>query len=150
MWFAARPGPPRPTTVIVADQRVRVKRRRPELPPGPNGSRGNPYEHARWVKDWRTAGANAAIQHLMPSLSRVRISAVLHRRALGTADEDNDRARLKPLVDGLRDAGVIPKDTRSHVVWGDVTEERAGPDGPGVVLIVEALEREAPGDGAEE
>lgn len=48
--------------------------------------------------------------------------------------------RLAPLIDGLRDAGVIAKDTRRFVTWGTVTEERAGPDGPGVLLIVEALE----------
>lgn len=76
----------------------------------------------------------------MPTLERVRISAVMERRSLGVADEDNDRSRLKPLVDGLRDAGVIANDTRGFVEWGTVTERRAGPDGPGVLLIVEALE----------
>jgi hypothetical protein len=67
---------------------------------------------------------------------------------LGTADEDNDRARIKPALDGLRDAGVIRIDTRGYVVWGEVTEQRAGPLGLGVLLIVEALEpAEPPGDG---
>ncbi len=146
LWFAARLGPPRKVTVIVSGQRVRMKRRRLELPPGPNGSRGNPFGHAAWVKVWRQAGAQAAIAHRMPTLDRVRISATFHRRAIGTADEDNDRARCKPLVDGLRDAGVIANDTRGYVVYGDCTEERAGVDGPGILLIVEAL---APAAGAE-
>jgi hypothetical protein len=144
LWLPARYGPSRPATVTVAGERIRVKRKSLELPPGPNGSRGNPYGHARWVKEWRQAAKDAATAYRMPSLNRVRISAVLYRRALGTADEDNDRARLKPLVDGLRDAGVIPKDTRDHVAWGSVTEERAdGPLGYGVLLIIEEI---APAD----
>jgi hypothetical protein len=129
-------GPARLATVTLAGVKVRVKRRRLELPPGPNGSRGNPLAHARWVKVWRTEAKKQAQSLGLGTLSRVRISAVIYRRALGTADEDNDRARLKPAVDGLRDAGVIRNDTRGFVEWGTVTEER----GPmGVLLILEPM-----------
>ena len=140
LWFAARLGPLRKKTVTVDGVKVTVKVRLKELPPGPNGSRGNPFGHAAWVKEWRRAGANAAIAHRMPDLGRVRISAVFYRRAIGQADEDNDRTRCKPLVDGLRDAGVLKNDTRGFVVYGPCTEARAGSEGPGILLTIESLE----------
>lgn len=136
LWFAVRLGPWRKVGKGVAARKVR----RMEMPPGPNGSRGNPFGHAKWVAEWREASWTMAKAAGYPPMQRVRLSAVFRRRALGTADEDNDRARLKPLVDGLRDAKVIPNDTRGYVEWGEVTEEHAGPEGPGVLLIVEALE----------
>lgn len=46
------------------------------------------------------------------------------------------RARLKPLIDGLRDAGVIANDTRGFIEHGPVTEERGF---VGVLLIVEEV-----------
>lgn len=137
LWFAARLGPWRTTRKTVAGIRMKAKTRRMEFPPGPNGSRGNPFGHAAWVKEWRAAAKSAAWMHLMPSLERARISAIVYRRAIGTADEDNDRSRCKPLVDGLRDAGVIKGDTRKFVTYGLCTEQRAGADGPGILLIVE-------------
>jgi hypothetical protein len=42
--------------------------------------------------------------------------------------------------DRLRDAKVIRKDTRDVVTYGPCTEERAGADGPGVLLIVEEID----------
>jgi hypothetical protein len=135
LWFAVRWGPWR--TVKVDGGKTRA--RRLEMPPGPNGPRGNHFAHAQWVREWREAAWGMAEAAGYPPMERVRISAIFRRRALGTADEDNDRARLKPLVDGLRDAKIIPNDTRGHVVWGSVTEERADADGPGVLLIVEPL-----------
>lgn len=137
LWFPARLRA-RKRVRTVNGERVTDRVKAPQLPPGPNGSRGNPIAHAKWVKVWRDAACEAAAD--IPFCGRIRVSSVMRRRAIGTADEDNDRARLKPLVDGLRDAGVIRKDTRGHVVYGPCSEERAGPEGPGVLLIVEALE----------
>lgn len=107
------------------------------MPPGPN-ARPNYHARARVTRYWRECAAVYA-RHVyqVPPLPRVRLSAVFFRRTIGVADEDNDRARLKPLVDGLRDAGVIPNDTRGFVEWGAVTEVRGH---PGVRLIVEAIE----------
>lgn len=139
LWFPARLGPPRKRDRTIAGHRVKVKVRGLELPPGPNGSRGNPYEHARWSKEWRAEAKRQAESGGLPRMDRVRISAVFRRRALNVADEDNDRARCKPLLDGLRDAGVIAKDTRKYVEWGTCTEQRAGADGPGLLLIVEEI-----------
>lgn len=101
-------------------------------PPGPNDSM--PLRERLTSKVyWRQAAAERIRIQQIPKLGRVKLSAVFYRRALGVADEDNDRARLKPIVDGLVRAGVLPKDTRVFVVWGDVTEER-GPDGLALVI----------------
>lgn len=149
LWLPARHGPWRKSWHKVGGVRVPTKVRRLELPPGPNGSRGNPYAHAAWVKEWRQAALDAAFAQVWMHLDdpgawqppeRVRISAVLFRRALGTADPDNDIARLKPILDGLRDARVLRKDTYGGVEIAPPREERAGADGPGVLLIVEELE----------
>jgi hypothetical protein len=107
------------------------------MPPSPN-ARLHYMARARSAKAWRQ---RARLYHVLlgariPPLERVRITATLTRRTLGRADEDNDRARLKPLVDGLVDAGVIPNDTRGHIEWGPCLEAKGA---PGVVLVVEAL-----------
>ena len=103
------------------------------MPPSPN-ARLHYMARARSAKHWRQLAALTAQREHVPPMPRVRVSAVLTRRRLGLADEDNDRARVKPIVDGIVDAGVISRDTRGHVEWGDVTEQRGA---PGVVLIVE-------------
>lgn len=88
------------------------------------------------VRKWRTAGYNAAKSAGIPACGRIRLSAVFYRRNLGVADEDNDRSRLKNVVDGVVKAGAVAKDTRAYVEWGECREEH-GPRG--FALIVEAL-----------
>lgn len=116
------------------------------MPPNPN-ARLHYMARARSAKHWRRL---ASLYHVLlgeriPPQQRVRLSLVFTRRTLGRADEDNDRARAKNLVDGLIDAGVIPNDTRGHIEWGPCTEEK-GP--PGVRLIIEALAAGAENGGA--
>lgn len=109
-----------------------------------DGMPANDNERRRWhwtrrhTEDtsWKAAVVYACKELGIPAMQRVRLSAVVFRRALWVADESNDRARLKPLEDGLVLAGVVPNDTRGHVEWGSVTEARGK---PGVVLVVEAL-----------
>jgi hypothetical protein len=131
LWFPARLGPPRRRKV----KGISVRTRRPELPPTQN-DRLHHFVKARWVKEWRDAAGWAAVQRRLPTLQRVRISAVIYRRAIGTADASNDLERLKPLVDGLVDAGVVPDDKRLYVEYGAV-EERRGDHG--ILLIVEEV-----------
>lgn len=90
----------------------------------------------RDTKRWREQAAISARAQGIPKLQRVRLSAVFYRSRIGLADEDNDRGRLKHVVDGLVRAGLLPNDTRAFVEWGDVTEER-GPTG--FALVIEAL-----------
>lgn len=104
-------------------------------PPSPN-ARLHHMSKARLTKYWREQSAWRCKIAAIPPLERIKVSAVIVRRSLGVADEDNDRARLKPITDGIVDAGVIPNDRRGCIVWGDVTEER-GPKG--LRVTVEAI-----------
>lgn len=104
-------------------------------PPSPN-TRMTLRERMHWRKHWRETVRLSAERAAIPPLKRVRLSAVFYRRALGVADEDNDRARLK-CIDGLIRAGVLPKDTRKYVEWGEVSEER-GPTG--FALVIERVD----------
>ena len=105
------------------------------MPLSPNDSRPL-RERIAAKKEWREASGERAVMLRIPRLGRVKLSAVFYRRSLGVADEDNDRARLKPILDGLVRARVIPKDTRTFVQWGEVREER-GPTG--LALVIEAV-----------
>ncbi|HLH24819.1 MAG TPA: hypothetical protein VK066_20040 [Chloroflexota bacterium] len=106
------------------------------MPPNLLNARLIPQARARITAEWRARAYVEARLARIPPLARVRLSAVFTRRALNVADPDGDMARLKPLADGLRDAGVIHNDTRRFVEWGPVTEEHGR---PGVRLIVEEL-----------
>ena len=92
---------------------------------------------AREVGRWRREAAE--LGKYIGRHQRIRVSAVVYRARLGVADESGDAERLKPLVDGLVDARVVPNDTRKHVEYGPVTEARAVEYGRGVELIVEVL-----------
>jgi hypothetical protein len=92
------------------------------MPPSPNDKMGFRAK-AKATKEWRQMACLKAKQVGVPSMEKVKLSAVFTRRNLGVADEDNDHGRLKPIVDGLRDAGVIKNDTRGYVVWGAIDEE---------------------------
>jgi hypothetical protein len=142
LWFPARLGPKHKRKRTVNGVKVEVRVKVPELPPGPNGSRGNPIAHGQWVKGWRESArdiARAAVGEIEP-LRRARVTAIMRRTRIGQADPDNDMARCKPLLDGLRDAKVLRRDTYQAVELGQISEERAGAEGPGVLLIVEELE----------
>lgn len=133
LWLPAMPGPPRKVVKVIGGVKFTARVRRPELPPSPN-DRMHFRTKAPVVKAWRDAARDAAKAADIPNLARIRFSAVIYRTRLGHADEDNDRARCKFLLDGLRDAGVIANDTRGFIEHGPVTEEK----GPvGVLLIVE-------------
>lgn len=106
------------------------------IPPGPNGG-GRLKDRIAAKKHWHDVVGGRVVLQRIPKLGRVRLSAVFYRRAVGVADEDNDRSRLKWVVDSLVRAGVLPKDTRTFVEWGSVTEEH-GPTG--FALVIERLD----------
>ena len=108
------------------------------LPPGPN-ARLHWSERYRLAQQWKTAAYLLARSHRIPRVERLRLSIVVYRRRLGTADPDNDWARVKPAVDGIVAAGVVPSDTYRYVEIGGVREER-GPEG--LLLILEEIPQE--------
>jgi hypothetical protein len=96
-------------------------------------------ERRRWLETTRRICETADI----PFLGRIRVSSTFQRRrityrppvgesifsALGRgrgADEDNDRASLKRVIDGIVAAGIVPDDNRN---WIEIAppEEQKGP-----------------------
>ncbi len=105
------------------------------MPPGPN-ARLHFRHRARITRAWREQAGVLVRLAGIPPLGRIRLAAIFYRRRLGVADWDNDVARLKPALDGIVAAGVIPTDTRAFVEWGTVEEQRGA---PGVELIIEEV-----------
>ena len=119
------------------------------LPANDNARRSMHFmTRAKHDREWHDRVLLQVLEVHMPrriddagGLTKIRVSAVFYHPRLGVADPDNDRARLKPVIDGLVHAGVIRRDTYDHVdLNGPCTEER-GPSG--FRLIVEDLSREA-------
>lgn len=73
-------------------------------------------KRARVTKAWREAAAWRAIAGKLPiGLSRVSITASVHRADNRRADAHNRLPTIKAAIDGLVDAGVIPDDNDSIV-----------------------------------
>jgi crossover junction endodeoxyribonuclease RusA len=80
-----------------------------------NGARGNHYAHARQVKQVRRQAAFLAQQAKIPPLARCTIELHYAPRDRRDRDPHNLVATLKPIEDGIVDAGVVPKDTPEFV-----------------------------------
>lgn len=138
LFFPALPGPVRKRKRVLDGSSITTREKRPELPPTKN-DRLHWRVRAKLTAQWREAAYLRAKAAEIPQLARVRISAVIHRRVVGRADEDNDRARLTALTDGLKLAGVMPDDRRKYVEYGSVTEQAWDARGLGITIIVEEL-----------
>jgi crossover junction endodeoxyribonuclease RusA len=90
-----------------------------EFPPGMRLLNENNRLHwapkAELIADLRRAGWALAKQHKVPRLERARIDAVYHPRTRTRCDSTNWAPTYKALVDGLRDAGVLPDDDHTHL-----------------------------------
>lgn len=139
LFFAARPELPAALRGVTASGKPR--RAPPRLPPNINERRAlGRHSERKLVAYWRgLVPMEVRRQHGMRLLERARISAVIYRRSLGVADASGDAERIKPLVDGLVDAKVLKNDRRREVEYGEVSEQRIGDRGMGVLLIVEEV-----------
>lgn len=70
---------------------------------------------AKKVKTWREAAMVLAKAARIPACSRIRIELHYVPAQERRRDQDNLVACLKPLADGLVDAGVVPDDTERFV-----------------------------------
>lgn len=108
------------------------------IPYGPN-DRINWQGLAQNRKKWRESAREAAKKQRIGKNDRIKVHCAVYRERLGLADEDNDRARFKPVIDGLVDAGIIPNDKRNYIVWGRMDEKRVdqnfGKVGIGITII---------------
>lgn len=110
------------------------------IPPSPN-DRLSHWQLAQCRKSWKTLSIHKAREAGIPSFEVVGIDVVIFRTRLGVADEDNDRARIKPIVDGLVSFGVIPDDSRRYVVYGKCDEKRGSPGVEVVLRVVQTCSR---------
>lgn len=85
-----------------------------------NGRYGHPAARAARVKRVRQrAAALARSTRLQPCTGLVRITATVHGRVNRWSDPNNAADTTKPIVDGLRDAGVLVDDDHTHVIGPD-------------------------------
>ena len=121
-----------------------------EMPAGLELVNANDRMHwakkARIVRDLRTAGWACAVNAKVPRLDRVRVTVVYQPPTASRArDAGNWAPTGKALIDGLRDAGVLPDDNSRHVV-----EEayRIGEPYPRGRVVLEITEVEPAASGA--
>lgn len=76
-----------------------------------NGQRRSPYAHARAVKVLRRIAWVRAEEAKIPALQRIAVELHYAPRDRRRRDAMNLVATLKPVEDGIVDAGVIPDDT---------------------------------------
>jgi crossover junction endodeoxyribonuclease RusA len=96
---------------------------------------------AKTVKAWRDAAKDAIADADVPSCVRVRATLVYVPGQNRRRDPDNLVAAMKPVVDALVDAGVVPDDTQEEVerVWPQILPAERVHEGGRFYLRVESL-----------
>lgn len=81
---------------------------------------GHPAAKAGRVTRLRKRSATLArSEHLTPCAGLVRITATIHGRVNRWSDPNNAADTTKPLIDGLRDAGILAEDHWKLVIGPD-------------------------------
>ena len=93
---------------------------------------------ARITKQLRAETATLARAHRVGRHQRIHVELVYRPAYARHRDADNTVPTLKPCIDGLVDAGVIPDDTPEHVEW-TITIKPADSDRPAVWLVVKPV-----------
>lgn len=89
----------------------------PERPFTLNAERTwHPKKRARIVKEWREAFCALALVHQLPELPALEVIAVPLLADRRLQDVGACFPAAKAAIDGLVDAGVIPKDTPEYVL----------------------------------
>lgn len=79
-----------------------------------------------------------AMVHSQPC-ERIHVTLVYVPRDKRRRDRDNLVATLKPCIDGLVDAGIVPDDSPEYVSWTPPEIAAPDPKDPHLKLIVERL-----------
>ena len=87
----------------------------PDLPTWNANSRGSWHQRAPTVKAWRMVAKQAANAAGIPPLDVVFVELEMTPADMRRRDPDNLAGALKPVMDGIVDAGVIPDDSWEHV-----------------------------------
>lgn len=85
------------------------------LPPTTNGSHGHWRKKAKIAKQWRQLTLALAIRNGIPPKPLEKADLVLTRFSAVEPDYDNLVISFKPVIDGLRDAGVLTDDKMSVI-----------------------------------
>jgi len=111
----------------------------PGLPKTTNGAHGHWRAAASQKKKWRTATKEAAILSGAPEnpLSEARIELVRHSSS--RPDYDNLVISFKPVIDGLRDAGVISDDKIANIGVPKYSWKKASPKNGHITISVSSL-----------
>jgi hypothetical protein len=131
----------------------------PELPPAalsPNGAHGhwrNVADARRWLRAQTGARALGLVPYDIEALPRARVSVIAYvcRKRSGIKYQQADRYRpedvpnlisaLKPVYDGLVDAGILEGDRAGQMVLGEhdirAVEDH---DSEGLAITIEALD----------
>jgi crossover junction endodeoxyribonuclease RusA len=110
----------------------------PRPPLSANGSY-NRYQKARLVRDIRLA--TKLLANRLPDLGRIEVSLTWYVKDHIRRDGGENMApTLKPMIDGLVDAGVVADDTGDLVVRGPSLVEYVQGCKPHMVLLVRRLD----------
>lgn len=101
--------------------------------------RGNRYQRAALVKEWREAFFWLTKQANVPRLDAITITAEPWQAKGILADTAACNPAVKAAIDGIVDAGVVPDDTSAHVHRITFLPTRKGKDAL-VITIDEVLD----------
>jgi hypothetical protein len=112
------------------------------LPPGLNQTKGHHWGATTGErKKWRELACARALEVNLrvPPTHRALVHWHVFLGSRRARDEDNLRGGMKPVQDGLVDAGVI----RGDSVWDIETKYTFSPDGPpGFIIVVSELDQD--------
>jgi crossover junction endodeoxyribonuclease RusA len=91
---------------------------------------------ARAVKEVRETVAFLARFERIPAQKRVHIALHYVPRDSRNRDSDNLVATLKPCIDGIVDAKVVPNDTPEYVTWTPPIIEPANSNDAHLYLVI--------------
>lgn len=113
------------------------------LPRSPNAIRGHWASNAKRIKAWRAAVVRAVeLNGGPPAKPLERAAITFTRHSSVEPDHDNSVAACKPLLDGLRDAGVIIDDKKRNVGAPEYLWAKAPPKRGRVVIEVREVSGE--------
>jgi len=96
---------------------------------------------AKLVAQWRKAAGEALRAAHIPACERVKVSLLYIPAQNRRRDPDNLVASMKPVVDALVDAGIVPDDTQEFVerVWPVILPAEPKREGGRFLFRVEKL-----------
>lgn len=109
-------------------------------PPLTLNQRGHWAGRSRVIREVRNTARILARHAQIPACPRIHAQLVYVPRDKRTRDQDNLVATLKPLLDGLRDAHIVPDDDPTHVAWTPPRIDPPNGADPHLYLVITRLD----------